>query len=159
MKGQHQQKSSAHAVSTAQNNANLKNKPVVNSSKNRVYDAEFDFIPIEERDGFDGYLEKTRTILQKAERTARHTKDPELAFVSGVTIRRILECTADEWASILGKLVDEIEVKGVTIPRYRYAVREVKSPMSRSDANAAVFGKRGKAKGEFPTEAIGEEYR
>lgn len=158
-KSTHKQKFSAHAVASDQNGVNLKNKPVINSSKNRVYDSDFDFIPLDERPGFAGKLEKARRLLIEASSRATKRKKPDLAYISGVSLRKQIECTPDEWIEILAKLIDETETKGVMIPSYRYSVREVKKLPSRHEKNSEVFDKRGKPKAEFPTEAIAEKYR
>jgi len=146
MKGQHQQKFSAHAISAAQNKLNLE----VKTKPKKIYDAEMEYIDAIDRKETKAYSIEILNIIKKAGKKG----------ISGVNIRRQLNPDKIRmWDAAISLLCDDIETFNVTIPHFRYCVREMKTVLSRAEKHQNVFNSSMKPKAKFPIEAIAEKYR
>lgn len=101
---------SAAGIRESEAKANLNNKPVVNSSKNRIYDGDLDYIDIHDRRETKKYASDILALIEKQKGN----------WISGPQIRRKLGIERIRmWDAALGLLVDKIETKGILIPHYR----------------------------------------
>lgn len=98
----------------------------------RFYDGDMDYIDARDRKDTKAYALEILAILKKRN---RWISGPELRRRTGPERVRL-------WEVALSLLCDEVETKNVLIPHFRYSKREVKKPLTRSEANSAIFGLR-----------------
>lgn len=140
-------RASASAVTQQLNAANLKAKPILNKSKNRIYDADGEFNDLIDRQETKRYAAEILAIICKA-------KD----WISAPKIRRQLDPSKIRmWDAAISLLCDDIETKNVTIPHFRYCLRAMKPKESRRDTKYLFNGKL--TDKTFPLEAMSKDHR
>jgi len=123
---------SAAGIRQSESRANLNNKPVLNRSKNRIYDSDGEFEAQQDRKETKIYSLEILTLIKKAFKSY-DKKTKEGGWISAPAIRRKLNPNKIRmWDAAIGLLVDDVEVKNPLVPHFRYCPRELKSKNGRS---------------------------
>lgn len=145
-KSTHRAKFSAHAVASDQNKLNvlLKTKP------KKIYDSDMDFIDEVDRKETKLYSQEILTLIIRAKKKG----------ISGANIRRKTDpAKVRMWDAAISLLCDDIEISNVTIPHFRHSPRVIKELPTRKSGNTHIFNKAIKPESQYPTGAIGKEFR